>query len=269
MNNQDFLQIAVRAYAVPLENKTRKQKRRRNKDQWPDLTLLFHCDTSSDISNRLIFGAYRVYHGVHLVDEALFYAEDLPKEMQEQLKEYCGTHTEGDMTSGPSLRLLSRSEFLKQILFEVGYKARGVVVGFDLPFHLSRLAATWTKARVERYAEGFSFVMIKYKDKSGRERHNAFFPRIAIKAIDGKRALIGFTSAWQKGQGFRGHFLDARVLAFTLSGTYFDLEGACNAFGVPCVGSEQTNQGLSMSTSIGQVRHRVRNLWQLYERLAG
>src|SRR5450631_3259228 len=123
-----------------------------------------------------------------------------------------------------------------------------MVVGFNLPFDLSRIASSAGAAR-RRYHGGFSFVLWEYTDKNGSVRENCYRPRIAIKHIDSKRALIAFTStkdpdaddlipeASESGQpeggyGFRGHFLDLRTLAFALTDRGHSLESACEAFDV-------------------------------------
>jgi len=88
-----------------------------------------------------------------------------------------------------------------------------------------------------------------YVDKNGQERRHPHRPRIAVKYIDNKRALKGFTSRKvadeedlipegstsgkpEEDYIFRGHFLDLRTLAFALTDRGYTLEGACEAFGV-------------------------------------
>jgi DNA polymerase type B, organellar and viral len=87
-----------------------------------------------------------------------------------------------------------------------------------------------------------------YSDSS-RERENQYRPRVAIKHIDGKRALKGFTARNgcdptdlipdgsptgepEEGYKFRGHFLDLRTLAFALTDRGCSLASACEAFEV-------------------------------------
>ena len=145
------------------------------------------------------------------------------------------------------LHLLSRREFLQK-LYQAAYKSRCLLVGFNLPFDLSRVAYDVTDAR-GRFAGGFSLGLWSYLDKAGNEHGNQYRPRIGIKHIDSKRALKGFTARHdpdktdlvpeessdgkpEKGYKFRGHFLDLRTLAFALTDRGYSLEGACEAFGV-------------------------------------
>jgi hypothetical protein len=123
-----------------------------------------------------------------------------------------------------------------------------LLVGFNLPFDLSRVACDFTTAR-GRFAGGFALELWSYRDQHGHEHHNPHRPRIAIKHIDSKRALKGFTGCHnpdradtipedsktgetEPGYKFRGHFLDLRTLAFALTDRGYSLETACTAFGV-------------------------------------
>src|SRR5208282_2743003 len=100
-----------------------------------------------------------------------------------------------------------------------------------------------------RFAGGFSLGLWSYLEESGEECANHYRPRIGIKHIDSKRALIGFTSRNkpdktdlipegspsgrpEPGYIFRGHFLDLRTLAFALTDRGYSLEQACKASGV-------------------------------------
>jgi hypothetical protein len=107
------------------------------------------------------------------------------------------------------------------------------------------VARNFTTAR-GRFAGGFSLELWSYIDQSGNERHNPHRPRIAIKHIDSKRALKGFTGSYNpdsvdlipedgeksNSRFFRGHFLDLRTLAFALTDRGHSLESACKTFGV-------------------------------------
>jgi hypothetical protein len=148
----------------------------------------------------------------------------------------------------PNLLLLTVPEFLDR-LFRAAYKGRYLLVGFNLPFDLSRIARGCKRAR-GRFTGGFALELWSYIDEeSGTERHNSYRPRIAIKHIDSKRALIGFTSRRDPDESdripegsdtgepeekynFRGHFLDLRMLVFALTDRGHTLETACRILGV-------------------------------------
>ena len=245
----DPLKLAIRVYPQPRADRQREHKRLRH---WrrPDQMLVFDTETRTDTTQALTFGSYRYYSDGVCVEEALFYGDDLPRADRAMLDVYVATHTAAtDRRRGlPQLRLLSRREFLER-LYTAGFDTRALIVGFNLPFDLSRLAVRAAPSRDRRFAGGFSLVLWDYEDKNGERKENKFRPRIAIKHIDSKRALKGFTGARDpdpvdlipegsetgdpKGAvKHRGHFLDLRTLAFVLTDRGHTLASACTSFGV-------------------------------------
>jgi hypothetical protein len=211
--------------------------------------LVFDTETRIDEAQALTFGSYRFIENGRCLEEGLFYADDLPTADRAVLEVYVKSHASGtDRREGvPELLLLSRREFLARF-YLAAYKARSLVVGFNLPFDLSRLACRVGKAR-GRYAGGFSLALWDYQDQGGAWQVNKHRPRIAIKHIDSKRAIIAFTKTLKpaeedriphgsstgipdKAHGFQGHFLDLRQLAFVLTDRGHTLRSACDAFGV-------------------------------------
>jgi hypothetical protein len=207
--------------------------------------LVFDTECRIDATQQLTFGSYRFTVGRQCIEEGLFYADDLPSSDLESLGKYA--QAKSAETPGGRLRLLTRSEFLDKF-FHYGYKGRCLIVGFNLPFDLSRIAWDFSDAR-GRFAGGFSLGLWSYTDRAGRVKPNHYRPRIGIKHIDSKRALKGFTSRKnpdaidlipdgspngqpEAGRIFRGHFLDLRTLAFALTDRGHSLKSACEAFDV-------------------------------------
>jgi hypothetical protein len=238
--------IAVRVYPEP--QKSERVPRSERPWKLPDAMLVFDTETRTDATQRLTFGSYRIFVEGRCVEEGLFYADDLPEKERCILERYAGTHG-ADVTAedNPKLFLLSRKEFVNKF-FRYAYRDRCLVVGFNLPFDLSRIACDFAAAR-GRFAGGFSLGLWSYIDKKGREQSNHYRPRICIKHIDSKRALKGFTARNkpdrddlipegsltgepEPGHKFRGHLLDLRTLAFALTDIGYSLESACEAFGV-------------------------------------
>ena len=142
-------------------------------------------------------------------------------------------------------------------MFVIAYKWRYLLVAFNFPFDISRIAYQHGIARGpkrKRYdgklerrrnslSGGFSFHLCSYLDSENQERHDHYRPSISIKKIDSKRAIKAFTSRhdpdptdliWEdseSGNGeakpFRGNFLDARTLAFALFDQSYTLERLC------------------------------------------
>ena len=265
------LPIAVRIY--PESKDTQLKTRSRKAWQRPEAMLVFDTETRTDVTQSLTFGSYRFIVAGDCLEEGLFYADDLPQTDLQILEAYAAKHGAETVDRGiRQLRLLTRRQFLAKF-YQAVYKGRCLLVGFNLPFDLSRIAYDVTAAR-GRFAGGFSLGFWSYIDKSLKERANQYRPRIGIKHIDSKRALKGFTGRNdpdktdlipeessngkpEKGYKFRGHFLDLRTLAFALTDRGYSLETACEAFGVEHGKQVATHHGIVTEEYIDYNRRDV------------
>src|SRR5438094_6507063 len=185
------LTVAVRVYPQPRKDSEQGFDRPPREWRLPDAMFVLDAETTIDHTQRLTFGSYRFFVEGKCLKEALFYAADLPQKGWQILDQYRATHRADVVGEGLSeLLLLTRSELVKE-LYRDAYKARCLLIGFNLPFDLARVACDFTPARW-RFAGGFSLGLWSYRDEVGRERRHPFRPRIAIKYIDSKRALKGF-----------------------------------------------------------------------------
>jgi len=257
------LPIAVRAYAVPKKRggKQRSIKGSRKSYAKPDFVLFVAVQPSRDHSQRLLWGAYRVYEGESFIEEGYFYGDDLPKAEIGRLRSYCTQNTQ--VQSNIPLRCLSRRVFLEKVFYAIAFQVRSAIVGFDLPFVMSRLAERWSKGR-GFYAGGFNFTMLTYDD-NGVSKPDSFTPRVSIKSMDSQRANIAFTSVretirakWKDFSDYRCQFIDARTLALALTGDRQDLNSACKVFGIslPDVSAE--------NDEIGELRNNLAKINDLY-----
>ena len=271
--------LAVRVYPEPLL-KTETSTPHKN---WvrPESILVFDTETTVDATQKLLFGCYRFITCGECLEEALFYADDLPRKDLDVLRKYVESHRAA--TSGPTkLKLISCREFLKK-LFTAAYKGRCLVVGFNLPFDLSRLGFDVTHARRE-FEGGFSLGLWSYSDPQGQEHSDPNRPRTTIKHIDSKRSLMSFTGRKdpdqvdqipenssdgrpQDGYKFRGHFLDLKTLAFALTDRGHSLKSACEAFGVEEGKLEVAGHGKVTEEYINYNRRDVGATSQLAEKL--
>jgi hypothetical protein len=99
--------------------------------------LVFDTETTTDAAQRLLFGSYRVYRRGELVQEGLIAGEGLDQAQRAVLEAYV---RDLDADHGGELRLLSRAAFAEEVLWRIGYVARARIVGFNLPFDVSRVA---------------------------------------------------------------------------------------------------------------------------------
>jgi hypothetical protein len=245
--------IAIRVYPEPPEQESRSSSGK--KWRRPEAMLVFDTETRTDPTQRLTFGSYRFIVAGECLEEGLFYADDLPAKDRKVLEQYVAHSADA---AKKDLRLVTRRQFLAKF-YKAAYKGRCLVVGFNLPFDISRLAFD-VKAARGRFAGGFSLGLWTYFDKKGQERPSMHRPRIGVKQIDSKRALKGFTARDtpddvdlipegsttgmpEKGFKFRGHFLDLRTLAFALTDRGYSLESACEDFGVEHPKKSATDHG--------------------------
>jgi hypothetical protein len=233
-----FLPIAIRVYPESPARDPRSLKSWRR----PDAMFVFDTETRVDAPQRLMFGSYRFIKAGQCLEEALFYGTDLPKKDRTFLERYVARQNVKTNRIALQLKLLTLRQFLGR-LFRAAYKGRCLVVAFNNPFDLSRIAHDFANAR-KRFAGGFSLGIWPDTRWTDREIRNQYRPRIAIKHIDSKRALIGFTSRSEHDDEdlipegsttrkpeedyiFRGHFLDLHTLAFALTDRNYSLETAC------------------------------------------
>jgi hypothetical protein len=241
--------------------------------------VIWDTETRVDVTQRLLFGSYRFVEDGECLTEKLFGADDLTTAERDVLTRYADTHGAEVAESGlAQLMLLSRSDFL-QWFYRLVYKSRVLLIAFNQPFDLSRLAYDQTQAR-GKFAGGFSFGLWSYRDLEGAERRHQQRPRISIKHIDSRRALIGFTAREgvdeedlipedsatgepEEGYKFRGHFLDLRTLAFALTDRGHTLESACKAFGVEHPKTPTSQHGTVTPEYVDYNRRDVLATWEL------
>ena len=251
-SRRHLLEIALRAHVVPVRVE-RKPGARFDGPKWSNPVLIFDTETTVDTLQRFLFGSYRYCRWTEAgklkcVEEGLIYADDLERADPAGFKalEYYAKSRRADLSPGEDgeLQLRSRRNFLEKVLWPTAYKARGLIVGFNLPFDLSRLAFACGKAR-GWYRGGFSLSLWEYFDsKRNRYFDDPFRPRIRIKHINSKMAFIGLGPRRKLDPGdqiageptFQGHFLDLRTLASALTDKSYTLEKACIAFNVRKIG---------------------------------
>lgn len=279
MSTPKPLTLAVRVYPDTRDGQAQSHSRK----PWrcPLAMFVFDTETRTDATQSLTFGSYRFVVDGRCLDEALVYGDDLPARELAILQQYAERHN-AETVDRRKLTLLTRRQFLDRFYREV-YKSRCLLVGFNLPFDLSRLACDFSDAR-GRFAGGFSLGLWTYFDKARNERPNQYRPRIGIKHIDSKRSLKGFTGrndpdkldlipedspAAQPEQGykFRGHFLDLRTLAFALTDKGYSLETACEAFGVEHGKQKPARHGQVSEEYIDYNRRDVLATWELAVKL--
>jgi hypothetical protein len=155
----DRLLISLRAYVTRAPRKPEKGEKadkakarwRDPRDYYPhippsDWVLVFDCETRTTPDQRLRIGAYQL--------------------MEEEIA----------ASAGERIRVLTRAEFVDQVFYESGYAIGAQIVGFNLPFDLSRLAIRHARRSMRG---GFSLVL---SEKEGQ-------PAVAVKHLSQRAAM--------------------------------------------------------------------------------
>jgi hypothetical protein len=214
------------------EQSEQPPKRSRSPKLWPDYALIWDTETTLDLQQTLNFGVWRFcqLQGTQYVavEEGIFYRDGLAAEDIQTILAYKQKYLADGLLSGADqeLTVLSRAEFIERIFWE-SVRAGALIVGFNLPFDISRIAVRWTAA----HNGGFSFVLSQLSKKHVENLHR---PRIRIAPLNGVAERIELTAVHRKAEQARwrrGRFLDLHTLAFALADNSYSLAGAIRAFG--------------------------------------
>jgi hypothetical protein len=198
---------------------------------WPKpmpsrFVLFFDTETTDDAAQRLRFGCYQLWEGDICRERGIFYdpGNVKPTELAE-LRRVATSRGHQRMTA---------ADFVDRIFFPSA-KAGATIVGFNLPFDISRLAIGHDTARVvvrrdrktkrktiERSMQGgFTFTL---SEASGNGN-------VRVKHLSRRAAFINFASPGEAPSGDgdplytgRGFFVDLRTLAAALTSQSYTLD---------------------------------------------
>lgn len=217
----DYLPLHLRAYAVLADAKPKNSRsgNRPKLTRASDVTVVFDTETTTGPSQHLCCGTFQVYRGEHLFRAGLFYAPNAVSESElETMRRNAAIN---------SWDLLTRNQFVDDILFGIGYDERATIVGFNLPFDISRIAINHGSARGKKMRGGFTFQISTDKRRS----------KIQVKHVSQRMAFINFTKPFkqmhsrsqrQRGQRINAsldHFVDVKTLASALLSSGYSLAG--------------------------------------------
>ena len=189
--------IYLRAHTVQLQKEPRKVNPHGEQvKKWPAYVLVFDCESRLSEDQELTFGSWRFCElrgdEYICVDEGFFHDEGLTTQEFEEVRNFV-QHRKPETTDGSGTRLhfYPRSKFVKEVL-GLSIQAKAMIVGFNLPFDLSRLALDWESAE----NGGWSLILSQWRNpETSQVQANKYFPRIVINAINSKTAIIYSTRA--------------------------------------------------------------------------
>jgi hypothetical protein len=128
-----------------------------------------------------------------------------------------------------TLGLMTRSSFVSRIFWRAVQRGE-LVVGFNLPFDLSRLAVRAANGRKGSWSLALS---TRKSRRTGKLEANPERPRIVITSMNSKMAFIKLGSILHREEWLKeGRFLDLRTLGWALRNEAYSLKRACKAFKV-------------------------------------
>jgi hypothetical protein len=261
----DRLPIAVRAFAPPPQESSNKKPARKRlgkpapSSEW---TLVFDTETTVDAAQRLRIGAYQFRKGDDLDEAGLFYdPAALSADELEALKRFAGDN-------GLALRTIA--EFVEEVLYDRAYDLRASIVGFNLPFDISRLAIKHGSARGKTMRGGFTF---KLSQRRWR-------PAIQIRHLNARASLMQFThppkprnSPSQTKRKIaprqrRGSFVDLKTIAAALLSRSFNLASLADFLKTATRKAESGGHGKELNERY--LRYAVQDVqatWECYQAL--
>jgi hypothetical protein len=289
------LPVAFRVWTEQPGGRVRRRStaaRRRRRTEAPKHVLIIDTETRVDIGQGLLYGAYWFCAStpdgrLRCLEEGLFYADDLPDTSHDEyevLQRYVIDHPARVDGSNPAarrgIRLLSRDEFMEDVVWRGGYQARATIVMFNAPFDWSRLAISAGKRRRARGsrtnqdpdeirgpATGFSFAFY---------RRPKYRPGLGVDHLDSKRSMMRWISPavidvedrqhLDDDVAFGGNILDLRTLVYALTSSSHSLKKACAAFGVEHGKATEPPHGEITVEHIDYCRDDVRATAELYEK---
>lgn len=255
------LPIAVRAYAHTDQVPKRKPDYIKGLSDASEWTVIFDTETTTDAAQRLRFGTYQVRKGDELRESGLFFdGEALTDNELGTLIAY------GDQQG---LELLTLAEFIENVFFKIGYELRASIVGFNLPFDISRLALDHSSARLAMRG-GFSFKL------SPRRK----WPRVQVKHLSRRAALIQFNKPPQqttprgmrkKGDRVptrRGFFVDVKTLAAALTSKSLTLGALAELLDIPSPKMDTEEHGVTLTPEyIAYAVRDTETTWECFAEL--
>lgn len=227
--------IFVRAHT---SSRTKESLDRRWSAKWPKQCLIFDSETTLDPAQKLNFGAFRQCKLVDskylCIAEGIFHRDDVSAIQLRLLQKYkADPPTLAGVEYFPGetqLSLRDRMSFLRSVFWK-SVREGELIVGFNLPFDLSRLAVQSKEGSKGDWSIALSHLW--KNPKTGRVVPNPKRPRIVIDAQNSKMAFMKLGSILHKNEWpHEGRFLDLRTLGWALRNRSFNLNGACKAFGV-------------------------------------
>jgi hypothetical protein len=206
-------------------------------------SLVFDTETTTNPTQRLRFGSYQIRKHDKLIERGVFYDPEVLKRAElPTLRRYAKDN---------HISLITVKDFVEDVFFGIGYDRRANIIGFNLPFDISRLSRSHDSARSRNGSSMRGGFTLKLSEKWWR-------PRVQIKHHTRSLAFIQFaasSSAFTSKSGRkrknvrirRGFFLDLKTVAAALTSQMHSLASLSSSLEVAQKKSETTEHGKKLS----------------------
>lgn len=222
--------IYLRVHTRVRDEKSRQQYEKKRSSKWANFALVLDCETTTDIRQDLNFLWWRfceLKNGIYVCQqEGVVYADALDKESVDLIRDYArGERAKVEAGCPEDIQVESRTKFVDGEFWDA-LRAGAVIVCFNLPWDLSRLAVAYRDAKVK--STGWSMTPWLYQGQPDKLK-----PWIRIKPKDSRAAFVNLVGGDPDNRlAYRGRFLDLSVLGWALRNQHMTLDGFLNSFGL-------------------------------------
>jgi hypothetical protein len=218
------------------------------------LTLVFDTETTTDTRQELRFGIAQLYANGRLTRTLVFTGELTAKE-QATVSTWAVEH---------NATILTVSEFVTQEFLPLAHAGRAVVVGFNLPFDLARIAAEWEPKRKVAGKRAWTLSLITRSNSRW-----AYVPRLRVERVSSAMSFIRFTGTKGRWRNYEGAFVDLRTFVRALTGEKHSLKSAGDAFACVRKKTEADYGGPVTPRFLDYGLNDVELTWELYQKCRG
>ena len=145
----------LRAFLVHKSNERNSYSYAAEEAAAPDIVAVIDTETTNDTFLSLKFGSFGIWVAGRLHRFIIFYSDNLPESEIQVLRAFAGKQIESVRTE-----VMPLSRFIDDVFYPVVYDYHARLVGFNLPFDLSRLATHYGLGR-RKWKGGFTLHAIQ------------------------------------------------------------------------------------------------------------
>jgi hypothetical protein len=241
--------VYLRVYEAP--HRTRRKRKPPIEEPNDNQVLVFDTETTTDTKQELRFGIAREY-ALGRLCRTIVVTGQLTKAEAKTVSAWARVH---------GAEVLPVERFVTEVFLPLADDMRAVVVGFNLPFDLSRIAADWGPNERIGAKEAWILHLVPRSNPKA-----PYVPKIRVQRADSTKGFINFTGTRGRLRKYRGAFVDLRTFVRVLTGEKHRLETAGVVFGCRVKKTKQDYRGPVSTRFLDYCLNDVALTSELYER---